>query len=79
MRALQHHPTKRYFTAEDLADDLDAVPTHTPTSINSCEVQLAGLIEQMLIKCRSALRKFEPRSVTQKDRLWERNGMTKEK
>ncbi|MCP4887760.1 MAG: hypothetical protein GY904_14215 [Planctomycetaceae bacterium] len=64
---------KRYFTAEDIADDLDAVPTHTPTSINSCEVQLSasltGLIEQMSNKCRSALRKFEPRIVTPKDGL----------
>ncbi|MGB0597788.1 MAG: hypothetical protein ACPGLY_13960 [Rubripirellula sp.] len=53
MRALQRQPTKRYFTAEDIADDLDAVPTYTPTSMNTCEAHLsaylAGLIDQMLI------------------------------
>lgn len=31
MRALQRQPTKGYFTAEEIADDLDAVPTYTPT------------------------------------------------
>ncbi len=53
MRSLQRHPTKRYLTAEDMADDLDSVPTYTPTPIDTSDIQLpddlAGLIEQLSV------------------------------
>jgi serine/threonine protein kinase len=53
LKALRRDPTERYSTAEDFAEDLDAVPTYKPKPIDTTNVQLsedlAELVETLAI------------------------------
>ncbi len=48
LKSLRRNPIERYSTAEDMADDLDAVPTYTPKPIDTSGVELPPELEPLM-------------------------------
>ncbi len=48
LRALRRNPVERYSTAEDMADDLDAIPTYTPRPIETADVKLSPEVAELV-------------------------------
>lgn len=48
LRAMRRNPVERYSTAEDMADDLDAVPTYSPKPIDTSSVELPPEMQELV-------------------------------